>query len=120
MFTLPVSDPIKVLLVEDFSIIIKFLSQALRASRSSIVYTATSGAQALQILCSSGPMDILLVDLVMSEMSGVELIKKVRELEQNLGLSPQRIVAMSAESTLRDDALAAGADQFLDFDESRC
>jgi hypothetical protein len=37
-----------------------------------------------------------------------------------LGLSPQRIVAMSAESTLRDDALAAGADQFLDFDESRC
>jgi CheY-like chemotaxis protein len=120
MFTLPVSDPIKVLLVEDSSITIKFLSQALRASRSSIVYTATSGTQALQILCSSGPMDILLVDLVMSEMSGVELIKKVRELEQDLGLSPQKIVAMSAESTLRDDALAAGADQFLDFDESRC
>jgi two-component system, NarL family, response regulator NreC len=109
-----VSDPIKVLLVEDFSITIKFLSQALRASRSSIVYTAVSGAQALQLLCNNGPMDILLVDLVMSGMSGVELIKKVRDLEQDFVWNRERIVAMSAEVTLRDEALQAGADEFLD------
>jgi CheY-like chemotaxis protein len=109
-----VPDPIKVLLVEDFPLTVRFLSQALRTSRSSIVYTAESGAQALQLLCNSGPMDLLLVDLVMSVMGGVELIEKVREMEMDFVWSRERIVAMSAETTLRDEALQAGADEFLD------
>lgn len=112
--TEPVPDPIKVLLVEDFGLTVRFLSQALRASRSSIVFTAESGAQALQVLCNSGPMDILLVDLVMNIMGGVELIRKIRELEKDFVWNRERIVAMSAETTLRDEALAAGADEFLD------
>jgi CheY-like chemotaxis protein len=77
------------------------------------VYTAESGAQALQMLDKIGPVDLVLVDLFMSEMNGVECIRRVRAMEEAQGWQKQTIVAMSAEETLMQEALQVGADSFL-------
>jgi CheY-like chemotaxis protein len=77
------------------------------------VYTAESGAQALQMLDKIRPIDLLLVGLFMSEMNEVECIRRVRAMEEDRGWQKQTIVAMSAEETLMQEALQVGADSFL-------
>ncbi len=53
--------------------------------------------------------DLVLMDLWLPGMSGLEATRRIRELEP-----PVRVVAMSADGDLRAAALAAGAEEFID------
>ena len=72
----------KILLVDDEVDLLEELKWELEA-RYYKVYTATSGKEALIIL-SDTEIDILLTDIRMPEISGVDLIRKAKELYPNL------------------------------------
>lgn len=78
----------RILLVDDDALVRTALARALEASGHR-VRQADNGARALQAL-GNGPVDVVVADLVMPEMDGLELIRTVRAR-----FPAARIVAMS-------------------------
>ena len=99
------------LIVDDDEFMRGFLVRILSGLGAIDISTASNGTQAIRCLdsCPRGP-DIILCDLNMPEMDGIEALKKLRE--QNIS---SRIV-MFTVSDQEDDvvaALRAGADGYL-------
>jgi DNA-binding response OmpR family regulator len=78
-----------VLYVEDEVDILNNISNLLKRFFKKI-YTATNGSDALDIFYTND-IDILLVDIEMPKMSGIELIKEVRQTHENV-----KIIIISA------------------------
>ncbi len=72
---------------------------------------AGDGAEALKKL-SAKPVDIVLCDVNMPEMSGIEMVKKVRELDS---CADTKIIMVSTESSeeIIEGVMADGADGFI-------
>jgi len=72
---------------------------------------AGNGAEALERL-SASPVDIILCDVNMPEMGGLEMVKKVREMDS---CKDTKIVMVSTESSqeLIDSVIADGANGFI-------
>ena len=72
---------------------------------------AGNGAEALDKL-NATPVDIILCDINMPEMSGTELVKKVRVLEN---CANTKIIMVSTESSQEviDNVIADGANGFI-------
>lgn len=72
---------------------------------------AGNGNEALEKL-KAGPIDIMLCDINMPEMSGTELVKKVRELGS---CADTKIIMVSTESSQEtiDGVIADGANGFI-------
>lgn len=73
-------EQINVLIVDDESRIVRTLSRLLRTDYQT--FPATSGAEALDIL-RKNQIHVILSDQRMPEMTGVELLSKVKELSKN-------------------------------------
>lgn len=71
------------------------------------VYQATGGYEALVLARRLRP-DLVLLDLQMPGMDGLEVARQLRQMD---GI---HIVAMSMDPALREEALAAGAHDFVD------
>ena len=71
-----------VLVVDDEEEVRDTLKNVLK-SLDYIPYTAAGGAEALQIL-KNNPIDVILSDLYMPEMDGIELLKKVRRVDSKV------------------------------------
>jgi NtrC-family two-component system sensor histidine kinase KinB len=97
-----------VLVVDDDPGARSALEELLRADGFAIS-TASSGEAALREINRARP-DLVLTDLVMPGIDGVELCKRVRELERDLPL-----IVMSAHSDMQSviGSLRAGAEDFL-------
>ncbi|MFN3550752.1 MAG: response regulator [Endomicrobiia bacterium] len=72
----------KILIVDDDPDINVLLSSYL-AEEGFKVYTATRPSQAIE-LAKNYPVDLALIDLAMPEMNGIELLKKLKEINPNL------------------------------------
>jgi two-component system, OmpR family, KDP operon response regulator KdpE len=96
-----------VLVVEDEPQLVRLLRVTLPAHGYQVV-AATTGAQALVEAASRAP-DLVLLDLGLPDLDGVELVRRIREW------SPMPIVVVSARGQERDkvEALDAGADDYL-------
>ncbi len=70
----------KILAVDDNPINLKLLSRALINTNYEI-HTASSGTEALKLANSVRP-DIILLDVMMPDMDGYEVCKKLQEHEQ--------------------------------------
>jgi adenylate cyclase len=105
-----VNTPAKILVVDDTPKNVKLLADVLTVKGYSVV-TAASGREALTRLESNEP-DLVLLDVVMPEMSGYEVCRKIRE---NLatGILPVIMVTALDPSEERIKGLEAGADDFL-------
>ena len=104
--------PTSVLLVDDNPTFLRIAAQFLRehcTREVTVVGTATGGAAALARAGDLRPQ-VIVVDLAMPEMSGLETIPRLRELCPDLG-----IVALTQmePAAYREAALAAGADEFV-------
>lgn len=75
------------------------------------VSEAANGREALDRLAQAAA-DLVLTDLVMPEMGGVELIRRLRRTPEQASL-PVIVVSASATDQDRADSLAAGATAFL-------
>lgn len=104
------SRKIRVAVVDDNDMLRYGMSVALNAVEDiSFVGEARSGTEALE-MCRKVMPDVMLVDLVMPDMSGVVTIQKIREEMPSV-----RCVALTSfdEAQLVRDALDAGAISYL-------
>lgn len=72
-----------ILLAEDDQSLLKFLSLALERAGHTVI-TATDGLQALALLDGDQNFDLLLTDIVMPGMDGIELSQKATKLQPKL------------------------------------
>jgi DNA-binding NtrC family response regulator len=102
------SDPARLLVVDDESGIVEILCEIFSANGYETV-GCTSGKEALEILMEQS-FDLILTDLRMPEMDGLELLKAVKKTEQNLVVI---IMTADAEKHTVLEAEKAGARAFI-------
>jgi CheY-like chemotaxis protein len=100
--------PKKIILCVDDNEQILSVRKFLLETRGYRVLSATSAHEALEIIASYAPgeLSLLLTDLLMPQMDGVELIRRTRELQPGL---PSLMVSGTVTSFER----GSGADVFL-------
>ena len=100
----------RVLLVEDEPLN-RELSQILLEEAGLVVEIAEDGIVALE-LAGSRPYDLVLMDMLMPRMGGLEATRKIRQLDKGQHV---RIIAMTANAFAADRAecMAAGMDDFI-------
>jgi CheY-like chemotaxis protein len=112
----------RVLLVDDNAINLKLL--VVFAQRQNFRYAeAVNGLQALERYKSnalsttppSKPFDFILMDLSMPIMGGLESTRSIRQFEQEQGLPPSTIVALTGLASAQDqqEAMDSGIDMYL-------
>ena len=99
-----------ILLVDDEAKILNALAQALRDDRHEVV--ATTSAREAQRLLSQRMFDLLVVDNLMPELTGLDLI---RELHASGAAERPQIVMMTAHATVESaiEAMKLGAFDYL-------
>lgn len=102
--------PAKILVVDDTPKNVKLLADLLTVKGYAVV-TAASGREALAQV-ESERLDLVLLDVVMPEMSGYEVCRKIRE-NPATGILPVVMVTALDPSEERIKGLDAGADDFL-------
>jgi len=105
-----VSEPAKILVVDDTPHNVKLLADLLGA-KGYHVSTAASGPEALERLVTEGP-DLVLLDVMMPGMSGYDVCRKIRESPET-NLLPVVMVTALDPSEERVKGIEAGADDFL-------
>ncbi len=98
----------RILIVDDEEFMRKLLSSILRKAGLDALYAET-GEEALQLL-SENKCDIVISDVMMSGMSGIQLLKQVKELYPNIAFI---IMTGFADSCTIKDALMEGADEYI-------
>src|SRR5215475_2053602 len=102
--------PARILVVDDTPRNVKLLADLLTVKGYS-VFTAVSGREALALI-ESDPPDLVLLDVVMPEMSGYEVCRKIREIPETRTLPVVMVTALDpAEERIK--GIEAGADDFL-------
>jgi two-component system alkaline phosphatase synthesis response regulator PhoP len=76
------------------------------------VSLAYDGQEALDFVNSGEQLDLVLLDLMMPKLSGLDVLKRIREQEKFKSL-PCIILTAGGEAKHERDALALGATQFL-------
>jgi len=108
----------KILIADDSSLLrdrIKILLNSIK--NVCVVYEAENGVEALQIIREKKP-DLAILDIRMPELSGIEVLKKIRELKMDVKVC---ILTNYAYPIYKRRCIEAGADYFLrkteDFEE---
>jgi DNA-binding NarL/FixJ family response regulator len=107
---------IKLLIVDDHPVVRVGLSSMLKKQPGlSVIGAAHSGAEALDLLTHT-PVDVLLLDLRMPKMSGIDVLRSLRELT-----SPPHVIVLSSFEFEEEiyQAVEAGAKGYLLKDSSR-
>ena len=96
-----------ILIVEDDNHIKNLISTTLKVNKYNYL-VAASGNEAIMLAVSHKP-DIILLDLGLPDMDGVEIIKNVREWSN----IPIIVISARSEDTDKIDALDFGADDYI-------
>ncbi|MFW5837055.1 MAG: diguanylate cyclase domain-containing protein [Desulfovibrionaceae bacterium] len=100
----------KVLIVDDMPTNIKILSDALRDTYR--LSAAVRGAEALEIAASDDPPDVILLDIMMPEMDGYEVLSRLKRNTRTMNIP---VIFVTAKSQLDDEirGLALGAVDYI-------
>jgi CheY-like chemotaxis protein len=102
---------IKVLAVDDDIINLKLLkSILLKLPIVEEVVEAKNGADALGILKSQSDIDLVLLDIIMPVMNGIEMLKVIRA-DDDLKTIP--VIVLTTDETKKSEALECGANDFI-------
>ena len=100
----------KVLLVEDDFICRKILLTYFYKQSECECDVASNGSEAIEAFMlakeANKPYDLILLDIMMPEMNGLEALKRIRIIEEEQGLAATRIVMTTA---LKDSDNIMGA-----------
>ena len=97
---------IRVLIADDHAIVRQGLRLLLEPRPEiDVIGEAADGAMALQLVRSLKP-DVLLLDLLMPDMSGIDVLRRMQEFEH---ITRVLVLSSSADDYLITDALKAGA-----------
>lgn len=99
-----------VLIVDDEPLNIKILSRALCDDYE--VQTAGNGQEALVIACGSTPPDLILLDVLMPEMDGHELCRKLKNADKTRDIP---VIFLTGQDSVEDEAkgLELGAVDYI-------
>ena len=101
-------NPVKILTVDDSSLARRSARQMLQ-DMGHVVVEASDGAQAIERYFIEKP-DLVLLDMVMSGMYGLDVLAKLRELNPEALVI---VVTADIQKSTEDQARAAGAAAFL-------
>ncbi len=100
-----------VLAVDDDMINLKLLkSMLMKNSEIAEVVEARNGADAINVLKERNDIDMILLDIIMPVMGGLEMLQIVRA-DENLKQLP--IIVLTTDETKKSEALELGANGFL-------
>jgi len=100
-------DEIHILLIEDDLKIINFLSLALKTSGYKLS-VASSGKSGIMSYCTGNP-NIILLDLGLPDIDGIDIIKEIRKVSQ----IPILIISARGQEADKIEALDAGANDYM-------
>lgn len=102
---------LKVLAVDDDFINLKLLKTMLmKAPNVYEVVEAKNGADAIGVLKAQDDIDIILLDIIMPVMGGIEMLKVIRA-DESLRQLP--VIILTTDETKKTEALECGANGFL-------
>ena len=98
----------KILIVDDEIDVCDFVKNFFE-ERDFQVFTALGGSDALRVLRKEKP-DIILLDIRMKEMDGIETLKRIRQLDKNI-----KVIMVTAveEQDKMDAARKLGASEYI-------
>jgi PAS domain S-box-containing protein len=99
----------KCLLVDDNKDVLIYLNRILTDTGVSIV-TARSGLEAIEIIKATPDIDVVLLDMQMPEMNGIETTREIRKIRKNLPIIAQTAFIFEDD---KDIILEAGCDACL-------
>jgi two-component system, chemotaxis family, chemotaxis protein CheY len=101
------------LIVDDSSVMRKIVERSLRQAgiEAIVVHEAGNGIEALELL-RSGKMDLILSDINMPAMDGIELLRQIKEQNLAPGVPVVMITTESSEEHVRQ-AIALGARGYI-------
>src|SRR5690242_11924409 len=88
-----------------------FVTAALESTGGYDVTAAASGFQALKVL-PRGPFDLIITDVNMPDINGLELVRYVRDSERH-AQTPLIIISTDGRDADRERGLKLGADAYL-------
>jgi len=98
----------KILLVDDHAIVRAGLRRLLAVAADAEIIEAVTGRQSL-VLAKANSLDLIILDLNLPELGGIELIARLRQI----GPAPILVLSMHAESLYVTRALDAGAQGYV-------
>ncbi len=104
-------DDLIILAVDDDKINLMLLRSVLK--KTGIVketITASNGEEAMDVLKSRDDIDLVLLDIIMPIMGGIEMLQVARA-DENLRQVP--IIVLTTDETKKEEALEFGANEFL-------
>jgi two-component system, chemotaxis family, chemotaxis protein CheY len=106
-------DKVRALIVDDSSVMRKIVERSLRQAGIELekVTEASNGAEALAAL-HDNPVDLILCDINMPVMDGLEFVKEVAKLESAKGV-PIVMITTEGSETHVVQALTAGARGYI-------
>jgi len=99
----------KCLIVDDNKDVLIYLNRILSDTGVSII-SARSGIEAIEIIKETPDIDIVLLDMQMPEMNGIEAAKEIRKIRKNLTIIAQTAFVFEDD---KDIVLEAGCDACL-------
>lgn len=100
----------KILIVDDSKTMLMSMEGMLKRANFN-VKTAASGKEALNIVEAFAP-DLMITDLNMPEMNGIDLIKQVKQ-KPSMRFKPVLMLTTESQQSKREEAKAAGATGWL-------
>ncbi len=98
-----------ILIVEDEKTNYTFLSNIIQPTKAHVIW-ADDGAEAVQYCAENKEIDLVLMDLKMPNMNGIEATKRIRKQNSSLPIIAQTAFAMPTDEA---NCLEAGCDDFL-------
>jgi CheY-like chemotaxis protein len=102
----------KTVLIVDDEENVRTITSRLVAARGHDVMTAETGRQALDVLDAGGRPDLIVLDVLMPELDGLQTLVRIRN---DLGLTDLPVVMLTAQRSDRDmlAGYGVGADYYL-------
>jgi len=102
------------MIVDDSSTMRKIIKRVLRQAEIAVenILEAANGVEALEQLSSNPDLGLILSDVNMPEMNGIDLVKKVRE-DHAKDTLPIIMVTTEGGQNMMDSALESGANGYV-------
>ncbi|MCX7726304.1 MAG: response regulator [Chitinispirillaceae bacterium] len=102
----------KILLVDDSTTMRRIQRNQLNGLGVTDIVEASNGKEALDVLAANMPIDIVLLDWNMPEMTGIELLKHIRTIDS---YSKVKVIMCTSEAEKEKviEALKLGANNYI-------
>lgn len=100
---------VRVLIVDDSLAIRRLLRRILESTGYMVVGEASNGKEALAVFEYSAP-DVVVLDIVMPDMDGIEVLKLMKAKRKNVGIV--MLTSLSQRDTV-EEAIRSGASDYI-------